>query len=256
MATEAMLCEYCSHVDFSRFRHPTLAEIQSLNSGDKPVGDRFPLKDSGSSKEDPYWSLGLVSRIWSSKGHCVFCKAVTTIMDQQPHIFSDLADAGLDDPLCYAHSPPTGVVQPAMGKIWRGIQAEGKIPEYSMRRLQLAFVSTDDNNGLNPGVVSIQRLSRRRQIDCLQVYDDQRPWTPADAEDIFKHPQDPQAILFSGRKRPAMLDLRLPIQWLRHCQHNHDTSCGSTHGSNESGSSLYGPSLFQSMAMITDSTLT
>ncbi|KAJ0381736.1 hypothetical protein COL922a_013944 [Colletotrichum nupharicola] len=102
MASVTQLCEYCSLIDFSYLRNPTAAEIDSLNAGERPTEDRFPLKFGQPIDGDPSWTLGRADRIRASADTCVFCKAVEEVLIQYEDELTKLEAVGLKDPLCYA----------------------------------------------------------------------------------------------------------------------------------------------------------
>ncbi|KAF5491796.1 hypothetical protein CGCS363_v011191 [Colletotrichum siamense] len=228
MASVTKLCEYCSLIDFSYLRNPTAAEIDSLNAGERPTEDRFPLKFGQPIDGDPSWTLGRTSRIRASAATCVFCEAAKEVLDQYNDELRKLAGVGLTDPLCYATCDIAGALQPPKGTAWEGAQPGEANPEFIMRRLAIYFIPFDDNtkNGLNPGRVGFKEASWKRIFHCFQTYDAAISQDSFNVKAFFGGTHDPGDILFVGRKRPSKVDMRLPIQWLKHCKENHASSCG------------------------------
>ncbi|KAF9875072.1 tol protein-like protein [Colletotrichum karsti] len=230
MASSNMLCEYCSLIDFSYLRNPTAAEIKSLNAGERPTEDRFPLKFGQPIDGDPSWTLGRTSRIHTSVATCAFCEAITEVLSQYEDELRKLADAGLEDPLCYATCDIAGALQPPQGTVWEGAQPGEKHPEFIMRRLAICFIPVSQGNmgGLKPGRVGFKENSWKRIFHCFQTYDAERQPASSNVENFFgKVHDEPGDVLFAGRKRPGMVDTSLPIQWVKYCRENHTTSCGS-----------------------------
>ncbi|KAF3805925.1 hypothetical protein GCG54_00013599 [Colletotrichum gloeosporioides] len=232
MASVTKLCEYCSLIDFGYLRNPTAAEIDSLNAGGRPTEDRFPLKFGQPIDGDPSWTLGRTSRIRASAATCVFCEAVKDVLDQYNDELRKLAGVGLTDPLCYATCDIAGALQPPKGTIWEGAQPGEANPEFIMRRLAIYFIPFGENskNGLNPGRVGFKEASWKRIFHCFQTYDVARSQDSFNARTFFGGTHNPSDILFAGRTRPSKVDMRLPIQWVKHCKENHTSSYVETMG--------------------------
>ncbi|KAF0315687.1 tol protein-like protein [Colletotrichum asianum] len=228
MASVTQLCDYCSLIDFSYLHNPTAAEIDSLNAGERPSEDRFPLKFGQPIDGDPSWTLGRADRIRASADTCVFCKAVKEVLIQYEDELTKLEAVGLKDPLCYATCDIAGALQPPKGTAWEGAQPGEANLEFIMRRLAIYFIPFDENtkNGLNPGRVGFKEASWKRIFHCFQTYDAARSQDSFNVKTFFGGPHNPGDILFAGRKRPSKVDMRLPIQWLKHCKENHAASCG------------------------------
>ncbi|CAI0650764.1 unnamed protein product [Colletotrichum noveboracense] len=229
MASVTQLCEYCSLIDFSYLRNPTAAEIDSLNAGERPTEDRFPLKFGQPIDGDPSWTLGRADRIRASADTCVFCKAVEEVLIQYEDELTKLEAVGLKDPLCYATCDIAGALQPPKATAWEGAQPGEANPEFIMRRLAIYFIPFDENstNGLNPGRVGFKKASWKRIFRCFQTYDAARSQDSFKVETFFGGPHNPGDIHFAGRKRPSKVDMHLPIQWVKHCKETHTSSCGS-----------------------------
>lgn len=229
MASVTKLCEYCSLIDLSYLRNPTAAEIDSLNAGERPTEDRFPLKFGQPIDGDPSWTLGRANQICASADTCVFCKAVKEVLVEYEDELTKLEAVGLKDPLCYATCDIAGALQPPKGTAWEEAQPGEANPEFVMRRLAIYFIPFDENstNGLNPGRVGFKEASWKRIFHCFQTYDAARSQDSFNVETFFGGPHNSGEILFAGRKRPSKVDMRLPIQWVKHCKENHTSSCGS-----------------------------
>ncbi|KAF4825357.1 hypothetical protein CGCTS75_v009700 [Colletotrichum tropicale] len=228
MASVTKLCKYCSLIDFSYLRNPTAAEIDSLNAGERPTEDRFPLKFGQPIDGDPSWTLGRVDRIRASADTCVFCKAVKEVLVQYEDELTKLEAVGLKDPLCYATCDIAGALQPRKGTAWEGAQFGEANPEFIMRRLAIYFIPFDPNstNGSKPGRVGFKEASWKRIFHCFQTYDAMRSRDSTSVQTFFERTNNPDEILFAGRKRPLRVDMSLPIQWVKHCNTNHASSCG------------------------------
>ncbi|KAK1659971.1 hypothetical protein BDP55DRAFT_636456 [Colletotrichum godetiae] len=195
MAFGTALCEHCSLIDFEYLRHPTAAEIESLNTGQRPTEDRFPLKFGRPIDGDPSWTLGRTSRMNAS---------AATLEDE----LKKLADAGLMDPLCYATCDIAGALQPRKGTTWEWAQHGETNPEFIMRQLAIYFIPFDKNssNGLKPVCVGFKEASWKGMFHCFQTYDAERPQGSSNVQNFFEKTIDPGDILFTGRKRPSKLD--------------------------------------------------
>ncbi len=216
------LCKYCSAIDFEMLRNPTVAEVQSLNTvGDYPK-DRYPYKAADSDQVSPAWSLGLQSRVDESSASCPLCNAIVGLLLQQPQIREDLHADGILDPHCVAEIRNCGRVHYHEGVSWN---FASDVDLFILHRLGFCWRPLDPGESTSPGRV-ISSHAWERLVGCLQTYDHQT--TIAQEIDPFsQNRQIPDHVLFSGRRRPAMLDTHLSAHWLHDCLANHGNACSS-----------------------------
>ncbi|KAF6822225.1 tol protein-like protein [Colletotrichum plurivorum] len=214
MAPDSTLCEYCSHINFDLLRHPTAAEIQCMNAGDRPSGDRFPLKHNDTTGQvAPMWSLGFLSRIRKSAASCSFFKAVVTVLQEQRHQLAGLVAEGVDDPFCIAVCGVAGTLMPPEGIAWNSVRSEEGGDVFHLRRLELGFQPAASDS-VGPGMVgTIHRW--KRLVECFQTYHPESDIGFSKMENIFGEAEDADTVLFAGRKRPAKVRTGLPAQWLK-----------------------------------------
>jgi hypothetical protein len=202
-------------------RHPTVGDIRLLNDGREPA-DQYPFKIDTSESVTPQRSLGLHSRVEQSAASCPFCRAVVEIHKQQPHVLDSLRAAGVSDPLCVAAITYSGHVLAPDGVAWRGVNAE-EVYSFFLRRLTLEFRPLEEGEVVQPGaLLNKAAVSWQRLSGCFQPY--QKEDMAADGWSVPEERED--RVLFVGRKRPLMLDPKLPALWLQDCLENHGGSCG------------------------------
>jgi len=219
------LCEYCAEIDFEMLQNPTAADIRLLNAGGVPK-DQYPYKNEKSDQVDVRRSLGLHSRIEKSAAKCPLCAAVLKIHKQQPHVLDSLRTVGVVDPLCIASIAPSGRLLPPEGVTWRALGTED-VGFFYLRQLSLEFRPPDAGEVVQPGaLLDTSYIRWQRLTDCFQSYQ---------GEDMSANgwlvPKEQDRTLFGGRKRPPMLDPKLPELWLHDCLTNHAGACGFTNES-------------------------
>lgn len=211
------LCQYCSCIRFELLRCPTVAEIRLMNDGAKPSGDEFPFKyDESLVVDERLWPLGPVSRIRSSAATCPMCKGVTGVIQNQAHLLKSWPDTDIGVISCSVAIHPAANLEPPEGVTWKGAHWEGEdYTAFTLFRMDLHLYSA---------------CSEDRYLfleECFQTYyresterDKNKPW--------FDCSETPDARLYGGRKRPAMLERSLPAEWLQHCLQNHSSTCEGT----------------------------
>ncbi|KAF6802204.1 tol protein-like protein [Colletotrichum sojae] len=204
MAPDSTLCEYCSHIDFDLLRHPTAAEIRSMNAGDRPSGDRFPLKHHDTTGQiAPMWSLGLLSRIRKSAASCSFCETVVTVLQQQRHQLDDLVAVGVDDPFCIAACGFAATLMPPEGITWKSVRSEEGGDVFHLRRLELGFRPATSGS-VGPGPIdTIHKW--KRLVACFQTYHPESDTGFSKMENVFGKAEDADTVFCGQRDAHAGL---------------------------------------------------
>jgi hypothetical protein len=223
----ASLCRYCAEIDFEMLRYPTIGDLQLLNAGGEPK-DQYPYKSETSDATEVRRSLGLHSRIEESAARCPFCRAVVEIHKQQPHVLDFLRAAGLPDPLCIATIGPSGRLFAPEGVTWKS-KTNAQFDFFFLRRLSLQFRPLDEGEVVQPGHLEGAITRWQTLSGCFQSYQKEDM-----AADRWSVPDQPDRILYGGRKRPPNLDPKLPAMWLHDCLTNHGDTCSVAN--NDSGS--------------------
>lgn len=223
MDSSTNLCHYCSHIEFERLRNPTVAELCLLNTKKDYHEDKYPYKNQDSLE----WSLGLQSRIDESSATCPFCHAVTRLLLQNHHILTSLHADGLPDPHCIAKIQPCALIYPPKNTSWKINKSA-----FWLHRITLRWRPLDPETlgTPGPGLIDRPKDAWKELAGSFQTY--HRQTTIAQTENPFSHNREaPDHILFSGRKRPALLNTNICKNWLLDCLTNHKNGCGSVHQS-------------------------
>lgn len=217
MAPKPTLCDFCREIDFDLLRNPTRSEIEHLNNGGQ-APDLYPYKNDRSNRIGSTRYLGLWSRVKIAPADgCSLCRAIVKLMHQQPHIFERLRAAEITDPLLMASLNPAGrLVPPVRGATWNGI--DGTPQEYFyLRQLSIEITRQGVGELVKPGIPEWKEDRGRRLIVTEGFQSYQLPGT--------KHKDQSSKMLFGGRKRPDVIDSKLPAMWLKDCLANHGETC-------------------------------
>ncbi|EGZ68528.1 HET-domain-containing protein [Neurospora tetrasperma FGSC 2509] len=194
MAETETLCEYCAAIDFEQLRLPSSKDVGKLNEG-RPVEDIFPSIDySIWSTDRPHWSLGTQSRIQRSAATCPFCREVSLVLEtsgvrvKAPTVFEK-------DPICDVYFTEAGRVHAPPGVTWERVSLRWTVPEKHPMPWYANYPKYE-------GVIEL--------FECFQS---------------IEMGINERRSLFSGRERPALLDLELPRRWLRDCLDNNNGRC-------------------------------
>ncbi|KAL0469438.1 heterokaryon incompatibility protein domain-containing protein [Neurospora intermedia] len=236
MAETETLCEHCAAIDFEQLRLPSSKDVGKLNEG-QPIEGIFPFIGYRYIIDDrPHWSLGAQSRIQRSAATCPFCREVSLILEtsgvqvKAPVIFEK-------DPICDVYFTNAGYVEAPPGVTWKRYEPfEALLRKFVQKawwKHQYLWHKSLPNK--RPPSLEFPGIPYPR-ISLRWMVPEEHPMPPLKRyrEGVMEPFECFQSIeigmkerggLFSGRERPALIDLELPRRWLRDCLDNDNDCC-------------------------------
>ncbi|KAM5352928.1 hypothetical protein ACJ41O_005650 [Fusarium nematophilum] len=171
----------------------------------------------------------------SASGLCEFCNEIDFDMLRLPTVNEiQLLNAGhlpADRyPYKFITSGPDSPTW-SLGVGWKSTRGEADTDVfYYLRRLRLTCSRLSAGEQAQPGPCPYPALQMRRLFGCFQTYQPEVVVVREDDDSTRRRPDhdEGEGILFGARERPAMLDQKLPAQWLHDCLTDHTKTCGAT----------------------------
>ncbi|KAK3342425.1 heterokaryon incompatibility protein-domain-containing protein [Neurospora tetraspora] len=234
MAETEKLCEYCTAIDFEQLRLPSSKDVEGLNKG-QPIERIFPCTNYNVYNDDrPHWSLGTQSRIETSAATCSFCREVCHVLEtsgvrvKAPSVFEK-------DPICDVYFTDAGCVEAPPGVTWkRYAPLETSLREFARKHEYLwrKLLPQKSPPSLRGPAFTYPRISLRWTVPEKHEMPSWKRYPEYEGViELFECFQSIEVgtkkrqSLFSGRERPALIDLELPRRWLRDCLENDNDCC-------------------------------
>ena len=187
-------CEFCKQINFEALRNPLISDLPALREG-RVNKSRHPFKDKRDDA-NKVATLGSFSDIIQRGKTCRLCQLIGDALDRQGVRRPNEKD------VCNAETGFFGVYRDPQGK------------NYWVRRLSIR-VHVHDNFVASPRK-SLFYAFQACNIGATSIEVDQRFVDPRPGVDM---------MVFGGRLRPLLLDLRWVRRWMDICKTGHGAAC-------------------------------
>lgn len=214
------LCGHCSQIDFSSLTHPTLADVRNAQRG-RRKGTRSAStkllpqaaqRDPEPAAEPLQVDLGSFDRIEESSRRCQLCSIIADTIRRQGEYPSTNADILRGDEIHFWADPDTSYYGYVTDSLMDG-DTSWSDSYFIVRRLHLRVRAQNE---------TWDRAFFNHFVQPCNVYLPADPM-PSCSSDTMKESGE---MIFCGRKRPLILDIRLLQRWIKICTDDHHLSCG------------------------------
>lgn len=190
------LCEFCKKINFEALRNPLISDLPALREG-RVNRSRHPFKDKGDDAHK-VTTLGSFGNILQRSKTCRLCQLIGDALTRQ------VAHRPGDKDVCNAETSFFGVYRDPQGK------------NYWIRRLSIFVDIYNDAYSIGGPKKSLFHAFQACNIGATSVQVDERLVDPRPGVDM---------MVFGGRRRPLLLDLRWVQRWMDICKTDHGIAC-------------------------------
>ncbi|KAI0799354.1 hypothetical protein GGR55DRAFT_683962 [Xylaria sp. FL0064] len=190
------LCRFCSNINFEALRYPLTSDLPALREC-RVDTSRHPFRDK---RDDAHKTtlLGSFSDIIQRSNTCRLCQLIKNALSRQVN------RQPAEHDVCHAETSFYGLYRDPRGK------------NYWIRRLSiLVEIETDAYSAGGPKK-SLFYAFQACDVGAASVQVDGRFVDPRPGTDM---------MIFGGRCRPLLLDLRWVQRWMNICKTGHGTKC-------------------------------
>ncbi|KAH8801433.1 heterokaryon incompatibility protein-domain-containing protein [Xylogone sp. PMI_703] len=193
------LCEFCSKIDFERLRNPLLSDLPAVREG-RVDKSRRPFKDTRVDTHKPT-TLGPFSEILRRSKSCRLCQLIVFSLTR--HVANRLSD----EDVCEAETTFFGGYRDPQGENY-----------WLIRRLSIIVDISTDVYTIGGPNKSLFHAFQACNIGAGSIQVDEEFTDPRPEVDM---------MVFGGRQRPILLDLRWVQRWMDICKTDHGIACES-----------------------------
>ncbi|RYP75208.1 hypothetical protein DL771_002533 [Monosporascus sp. 5C6A] len=190
------LCEFCSTINFEALRNPLISDLPALREG-RADRSRHPFKDKGDDAHK-VTTLGRFSDVLQRSKTCRLCQLIVNALTRQ------VSHRPGDNSVCDAETSFFGVYRDPQGK------------DYWIRRLSILVDIHSDAYCIGGPKKSLFYAFQACNIGTASVQVDEQFADPRPGVDM---------MVFGGRRRPLLLDLRWVQRWMDICKTDHGIAC-------------------------------